>query len=99
MIAELRECLGREVRRIWIEFAKSQPNPKPSHLVPWDDLSEPQKEVDRQIGERLYALGLDLVEPTRICPACGAIMDENPSPYSDDDDSMECPKCGHVETR
>lgn len=52
-----REELGREVRRIWIEWAREQEAPKPSWLVPWEELAEPDREVDRRIGEHLYALG------------------------------------------
>lgn len=40
---------GKLVRDIWIKWAKEQPNPKPSWLVPWEKLSEPEKEVDRRI--------------------------------------------------
>jgi hypothetical protein len=50
---EGREQLGMRVREVWIEWAKEQPAPKPSWLVPWEGLSEPDKEVDRRIGERL----------------------------------------------
>lgn len=32
-------------------WAREQPNPKPSWLVPWEELSEPEREVDRRIGE------------------------------------------------
>jgi hypothetical protein len=46
-----RETLGKLVRQTWIEWAKEQPNPKPSWLVEWDNLSEPDQEVDRRIGE------------------------------------------------
>lgn len=46
-----RESLGRLVRELWIEWAKEQPAPKPSWLVPWEGLSEPDREVDRRIGE------------------------------------------------
>jgi hypothetical protein len=49
--------LGRLVREVWIEWAQEQPNPKPSWLVPYDELSEPDKEVDRRIGQRLYEVG------------------------------------------
>jgi hypothetical protein len=52
-----RESLGRYVRTIWVEFAQQQPNPKPSWLVPWEGLSESDKEVDRRIGEALYRMG------------------------------------------
>lgn len=50
-----RERLGRLVREVWIEWAREQPDPKPSWLVEWDDLPEPDREVDRRIGERLVA--------------------------------------------
>lgn len=48
-----REALGKIVRATWIEWAKEQPNPKPSWLVEWDGLGEPDKEVDRRIGEAI----------------------------------------------
>lgn len=54
----LREALGQHVRAEWIAWAKEQPNPKPSWSVEWDGLSEPDKEVDRRIGERLFRQGL-----------------------------------------
>lgn len=50
-----REALGRLVRDVWIAWAKEQPNPKPSWLVEWDGLSEPDREVDRRIGEVIAA--------------------------------------------
>ena len=46
-----RERGGRVVREAWIKWARTQPNPKPSWLVPWEGLSEPDKEADRQIWE------------------------------------------------
>lgn len=46
-----RETLGRFVREAWVRWAQTQPSPKPTWLVPYDDLSEPDKEADRQIGE------------------------------------------------
>jgi cell division protein FtsL len=52
-----REMLGREVRAEWVAWAKEQPSPKASWLVPWEGLSEPDKEVDRRIGVRLYNIG------------------------------------------
>ena len=48
-----RETLGKIVRATWIEWAKEQPNPKPSWLVEWDNLNEPDQEVDRRIGEAI----------------------------------------------
>lgn len=46
-----REEYGRMVRQAWVKWAQTQPNPKPSWLAPYDDLSEADKEADRQIGE------------------------------------------------
>lgn len=48
-----RESLGRMVREAWVLWAREQPNPKDSWLVPWEGLSEPDKEVDRRIGETI----------------------------------------------
>jgi hypothetical protein len=52
-----RERLGIIVRAVWVEWAHEQPNPKPSWLQPWEALDEPDKEVDRRIGEALYLQG------------------------------------------
>ena len=46
-----RDHLGRFVREAWVRWAQTQPNPKASWLLPYDELSEPDKEADRQIGE------------------------------------------------
>ena len=50
-----REDLGRLVRETWIAWAREQPDPKPSWLVPFDDLDEGQREVDMRIGEAVAA--------------------------------------------
>lgn len=46
-----REGLGRLVREVWIAWAMEQPAPKSSWLLPWEALQEPDREVDRRIGE------------------------------------------------
>lgn len=46
-----RDSLGRFVREAWVMWALTQRDPKPSWLVPYDELSEPDKEADRKIGE------------------------------------------------
>src|SRR5215469_3515379 len=46
-----RDELGRMVREAWIRWAQTQPNPKSSWLVPYEELCEPDKEAHRQIGE------------------------------------------------
>jgi hypothetical protein len=43
--------LGKIVRNAWIEWAKEQPNPKPSWLVPYEELSQPDKDADIRIGK------------------------------------------------
>jgi hypothetical protein len=57
MDAATREYLGRMVREEWVKWAREQKDPKPHWLVPWEELDEPMKEVDRRIGERLYEQG------------------------------------------
>ena len=46
-----RDRLGRMVRETWLRWAKEQPDPKPSWLLPYDELAERDQEVDRMIGE------------------------------------------------
>lgn len=46
-----RDVLGRVVRKAWVQWARTQLNAKPSWLVPYDSLTESDKEADRQIGE------------------------------------------------
>lgn len=50
-IADNREDGGKLIRQEWIRWAQEQPNPKPSWLIEWKDLDEPDKEVDRRIWE------------------------------------------------
>jgi hypothetical protein len=51
MVNDYRDTLGRIVREAWVAWAQEQDSPKPSWLVPWDDLDESDKEVDRRIAE------------------------------------------------
>jgi hypothetical protein len=51
-----RETLGQVVRTAWVKWAQRQPDPKPGWLVPWDELSEADKDADRSIGAAVYAL-------------------------------------------
>lgn len=48
-----REKLGQIVRQVWIEKARTLDNPKPSNLLPWEELDEWNQEVDRCIGEEV----------------------------------------------
>lgn len=52
-IGLLAEDRGRLVRGVWIDWARRQPNPKPSWLIGWDDLDQGQREVDILIGEEV----------------------------------------------
>lgn len=52
-----RDALGQHVRRIWTVWALEQHNPKPSWLAPWEEMSEPDREVDMRIGLSLWSMG------------------------------------------
>lgn len=52
-----REALGRIVREVWVACAREHPNPKPSWLVPWEELGEWDQETDRRIGASLATHG------------------------------------------
>lgn len=55
--AEPRELVGRSVRQVWVEWAAEQADPKPSWLLPWEELDDGQKEVDMRIGAALFEAG------------------------------------------
>jgi hypothetical protein len=51
-----RERLGRLVRDTWVAAVRDlAEDPKPSWLIPWDDLDEFQREADMRIGEAVAA--------------------------------------------
>lgn len=54
-----REQLGRLVRQTWVQWASKQPDPKPSWLLPWDELEGSQREADMRIGEAVAAAERD----------------------------------------
>jgi hypothetical protein len=47
---EMAEALGKVVRESWVFWASSQPDAKAHWLVPWEELDEKMREVDRRIG-------------------------------------------------
>lgn len=57
VLRERVEAKARRVREVWVEWAIEQPAPKPSWLVPYDELSEADKEADRRIGTTLWGDG------------------------------------------
>ena len=61
---EHREFLGKMVRMEWEAWAREQPNPKASWLTPWAELTEPEREVDRRIGQRIHDMAIgSIYEP------------------------------------
>jgi len=54
-----RDLLGRKVREVWIAYCLEVGDTKPSHIAPYDDLSEVDKEADRRIGEALFFEGIE----------------------------------------
>lgn len=65
LTAEERETVGRIVRKVWIAWAHEQPSPKPSWLVPWEGLSEHDREVDRRIGAECARWGAERLDRLR----------------------------------
>lgn len=51
---DLNEGLGRRVRELWVDWARRQPNPQPSWLVPWDELSVAGKEAAIATGRGMF---------------------------------------------
>ena len=45
---------GKVVRDTWVKWAIQKENPKPSHLIPWEELDEDNKEVDELIGKAIF---------------------------------------------
>lgn len=59
---ELRTRLGRRVREAWIRWAERQPNPKPSWLVPYDELPPEDQDADECIGIAIWAECVDSLQ-------------------------------------
>lgn len=57
-MSDPREALGALVREVWAEWAKEQDDPKPSWLVPWEELDEGQREADMRIGATVSAVAV-----------------------------------------
>lgn len=53
MTSEQREHYGRLVRETWVKYCLETGDTKPSHIAPWEQLSEWDKEADRRIAEAL----------------------------------------------
>lgn len=68
------DALGREVRETWLQWAKTQPDvaQHPSWLVPWDELPERDKRVDRFIAIAVVNAYLAPDEAGQAAKAWGA---------------------------
>lgn len=97
-----RDTLGRMVREAWVRWAMTQPSPKPSWLLPYDELAEPDKEADRQIGEAIakwtvihYEARAALAPVPQEAPAepVGLCSDCPPVGYPDRTRCLPCPRC------
>lgn len=53
-----KDDIGRLVRDSWIAYCREIGDDKPSHLLPYDDLSEQDKEADRRIGEAVWTAAI-----------------------------------------
>ena len=97
-----REALGKIVRAEWVKCAEEQPNPKPSHLVPWEELDEANKEVDRRIGEAVAAaVRQEMQQETEadheLAEAVRAVTTPIPGKWGrwpDDKPPPNCKRCG-----
>jgi hypothetical protein len=78
-----RELLGKIVREQWVIYCRSIGDDKPSHVAPWAELSEQDKEADRQIGEALWLYFTKGKWPGIDQPAKPSQIEQ--PPYSDDD--------------
>lgn len=90
-----RDWLGLLVRDAWIRWAKMQPNPKASWLVPYGDLPETDKEADRMIGEAIYNLERAAASPaaTAVGARSSAATDEVAAPKQ----ASDVPRKGQFE--
>lgn len=59
----LREELGKAVRSAWVAYCQETGDTKPSHLAPWEELSEWDKEADRRIGTAIAVMMAERLLP------------------------------------
>lgn len=64
-----RDELGRLVRETWVKYCIETGDVKPSHLLPYDALSEWDKEADRRIGEAVASE----TKQRAACGVCGGL--------------------------
>ena len=62
----LREELGKAVRSAWVAYCRETGDTKPSHLAPWEELSEWDKEADRRIGAAIAVMMAERLLPPSL---------------------------------
>ena len=80
------EQMGRLVRETWVGWAHEQPDPKPSWLVPWEELDDGQREVDMRIGETVAAAERERIRQLAISRSAFYQIpgdDGAPQPFAD----------------
>jgi hypothetical protein len=99
-----REILGCLVREAWVRWAQKQVNSKPSWLLPWEKLTEFDKEVDRQIGESVADWVLKRATPD--ARAVGlvreletALQQIHSNRIQDDESPCDCGECSQCVAR
>jgi len=83
-----REELGQLVRKIWVDFCKEIGDTKSSHIAPWEELNENDKEVDRRIGEEIAKFTIKNIMD-RLSDIADNIADEEDIKYNQKDKVVE----------
>jgi hypothetical protein len=50
MVTDMAEAWGDLVREVWVEWAREQPDCKPSWIEPWATLEARQRDIDTRIA-------------------------------------------------
>ena len=96
VVTEPRELVGRLVRQVWTEWAREQPDPKPSWLLSWEELDDGQREVDMRIGAMLFSKGRRAgIE--YVISAISGFHEAQPARVSAGPPVMVCPRCSQAD--
>lgn len=100
-----RDELGLFVRLAWVEYCQSIGDAKPSHIAPYHELSEADKEADRCIGEAIYQYALYDYFTRNAPPGCAycgkfvprsAVYTEHDIYGGGSGAAWKCPHCGET---
>ena len=62
----LIEAVAEAIREEWVFRASQEQHPKPSHLIPWVQLDEHNKQLDRYIAEASIRRVMKMVPETQV---------------------------------